>query len=152
MAQWGWDVFTHTKIVPKPAPVRIHWTIGPVSSKLVVPPASHEPGQPPQKGSITVQLTADQQVALSISGEDAYGNPVEIDAPNALWTSSDEAIITLTSATGETTIAVAVGPVGTAAVTVSNVDSTVQGSLAIDVVAGEVTEIVVNAGTPTDKA
>jgi len=148
---WGFDIHTHTEVVPKPPPVQIHWTIGPVSTKLDVPPRTNTPGQPTE-GSITVQLTADQQVDLSIAGEDAYGNPVDIDAPNAQWTSSDESIITLTQATGETTAAVAVGPVGTAAVTVSNADQTVQGSLAIDVVAGQVTEIVINPGTPVDKA
>jgi hypothetical protein len=102
-----------------------------------------------------MQLTADQQVDLSITGEDAYGNPVDVSG-DTVWTSSDESIVTLTTIDPTHVTAVAVGPIGTAAVTVSNdvnQDGTgdFQGSLAIDVVAGDIAEIVVQAGTPTDK-
>ena len=104
-----------------------------------------------------MQLTADQQVTLAVSGEDAYGNPVDITG-SLTWASSDTAIITVTQDLADPTRATAsaVGPVGTAAVTVSNDlddDSTPDfvGSLAIDVMPGDVTEIVITPGTPTDK-
>jgi hypothetical protein len=102
-----------------------------------------------------VQLTADQQVDLFISGEDAYGNPVEITG-DTVWKSSDEAIIAVTSSAPDSATAVAVGPAGTASVTVTNdvnQDGTGDfiGSLAIDVVAGDMAEIVIQAGTPEDK-
>lgn len=155
---YGYDVHTHTEVVPKPPPLRLRWRIGPVGPK----PSDYFP--PPTTGrvraaesEITVQLTADQQVALSISGEDRYDNPVDISG-DVIWVSSDDTIISVevdpTDSSKAT--ATAVGPVGTASVTVSNdvnQDGTgdFQGSLAIDVVAGQIAEIVVVTGEVTDK-
>ena len=101
-----------------------------------------------------MQLTADQQVELSITGEDAYNNPVDVSGDTE-WHSSDESIVTV-EGNGSSAVATAVGPVGTAAVTVSNdvnQDGTgdFQGSIAIDVVAGRVAEIVVQQGQISDK-
>jgi hypothetical protein len=102
-----------------------------------------------------MQLTADQQVDLSITGEDNYGNPVNITGSTS-WTSSDETIVTLTITDSSHATAVAVGPVGSAAIKVTNDvnnDGTGDyiGSLAIDVVAGVMTDITVVAGTPENK-
>ena len=105
-----------------------------------------------------MQLTADQQVDLSVAGEDAYGNPAP-SLGDVAWVSSDESVVTVTVDPADPTkaTAAAVGPVGTAAVTVTadpDQDTgtpNVQGSLAIDVTAGDVTEVVVSAGTPVDK-
>jgi hypothetical protein len=151
----GYDVWTHTEVVPKPAPTRWRWTIGPVTAKTT-DPTPGPPGQPPTGNEdLTMQLTADQQVALTITGEDRYGNPVDITG-NVVWRSSDETIVAVVAATNDSATAVAVGPAGTAAVTVTNdVDNDgtgdFMGSLAIDVVAGTMAEIAVTAGTPTDK-
>lgn len=102
-----------------------------------------------------MQLTADQQVDLSISGEDAYGNPVTITG-NTAWSSSDQTIVSVTMTDSSHATASAVGPVGSASVTVTNdvdQDGTGDyiGSLAIDVVAGTMADIVITAGTPTAK-
>jgi len=102
-----------------------------------------------------MQLTADQQVELSISGQDNYGNAVEITG-NTQWTSSDESTVSLTVHDPSHATAVAVGPVGSSAVTVTNdvdADGTGDyfGSISIDVVAGKMTEITVTAGDPTNK-
>ena len=104
-----------------------------------------------------MQLTADQQVALSISGEDAYGNPTDVTGDVAWW-SSDEAIVRVFRNIEDNTkaIAIAVGPVGTAAITVSNdfdQDGTgdFQGSIAIDVIGGQIAEITVNQGEVSAK-
>jgi hypothetical protein len=102
-----------------------------------------------------MQLTADQQVALSISGEDRYGNPVDITG-DTVWLSSDEEIIGVEVIDTSHAVAVAIGPTGTASVTVTNDadrDGTgdFMGSIAIDVVAGDIAEIEVAAGTPEDK-
>ena len=102
-----------------------------------------------------MQLTADQQVELSITGQDNYGNPVEITG-NTQWVSSDETIVTLTVHDPSHATAVAVGPVGSAAVKVTNDvnnDGTGDyiGSLAVDVVAGVMTDIAIEAGTPENK-
>ena len=152
-APHGYDVYTHTEVVPKAPPYR--WVIGVVTSKS----ESLTPGAPgtPATGSETVimQLTADQQVELSISGVDRYGNPVDIEA-GTVWRSSDESIVQVFAHDASNATAVAVGPIGTAAVTVSadtSGDETPEfvGSLAIDVVAGDVADIEITAGEPEDK-
>jgi hypothetical protein len=104
-----------------------------------------------------MQLTADQQVDLSISGEDAYNNPVDISG-DVTWLSSDESIVIVEGRSDDVSKATAkaVGPAGTAAVTVTNDadrDGTgdFMGSLAIDVVAGTIAEIVIEPGTPYGK-
>lgn len=144
------------------------WKIGPITEKTSEPtpgpltggsqnrPAQHRHHH---EGEITLQLQATQQVALAVSAQDRYGNPVTV-AGNLLWTSSDESVITLDQSQvpvdGSVT-AVTTGAVGSAAVTVTddvNGDGTGDyiGSLAIDVVAGPMSEIVVTAGTPVDKS
>jgi hypothetical protein len=157
-APQGFDIWTHTEVLPKQPPgppvVTLHWTIGPVRSKTNQPAPGTGTG-PFTESEITVQLTADQQVALSIRGEDKYDNPVEITGDTA-WTSSDESIIAIQDADIDSCVAVAVGPVGTASVTVTNDvnrDGTgdFMGSLAIDVVAGDIAEVVIVEGTPEDK-
>lgn len=155
--RWGYDA--HIEVIPKPAPIRLVWRIGPVSAKNWSEPVgdsrparTYNSTPPPTERSLIVQLTADQQVTLSVTAEDAYGNPVDITGATAVWTSSDESIVVVEAEQDSlSATAAAVGPVGTAAVTVANSDGTVQGSLAIDVIAGEVAEITVNAGEPTDK-
>jgi hypothetical protein len=152
-APWGYDEWTHTEVVPKPSPYR--WRIGPVSDKTFVPPAQGIEIQPNTQEELTMQLTADQQVELSITGEDAYGNQVEITGDTE-WRSSDESILRVDSTDPSTAIAVAVGPVGSASVTVTNdVDNDGTGdfigSLAIDVVAGRMAEIEIAASDPMDK-
>lgn len=149
---WGYDV--HTEVIPKPPPILWTWRIGPVAAKVAQPPAS-DVKRFFKRGEVIVQLTADQQVELSITGEDRYGNPVDISGDVA-WLSSDEAIVQVTSASPDRATATAVGPAGTASVTVTNDadrDGTgdFMGSLAIDVVAGEISEIAITAGTPTTK-
>jgi hypothetical protein len=101
-----------------------------------------------------MQLTADQQVELSITGQDAYGNSVDVSGDTE-WHSSDDSIVSV-QGNGTSATATAVGPAGTAAVTVSNdvdQDGTgdFQGSLAIDVVSGRIAEIRVQQGQVTDK-
>lgn len=154
-APWGYDSWTHTEVIPKPPPLTWRWHLGPVLLKQQQP-VPGPPGRPPTGSEdITMQLTADQQVDLSITGEDAYGNPVTITG-NTQWASSDTSIVTLTMSDPSHATAVAVGPVGSAAITVTNdvnQDGTGDyiGNLAIDVVAGVMTEIAVVADTPTDK-
>jgi hypothetical protein len=163
---YGYDVHTttHTEVVPKPPPAqprKIRWRIGPVSVKLsappILPPSFTSRAVNAAESEITVQLTADQQVALSITGTDKYGNAVDISG-DTVWTTTDDTIVTVTPDPEDSSkaTAAAVGPVGTAAITVSNdvdQDGTgdYQGSLAIDVVAGQISEIVIQEGAVTDK-
>lgn len=158
-APWGYDKYVHTEVIPKPPPIKLQWHIGPVTDKTYrpVPIVRRDKERTPATGreDIIMQLTADQQVDLSISGQDAYGNPVEITG-DTTWTSSDETIVSLTVHDSAHATAVAVGPVGSAAVSVTNDvnndgSGDYFGSLAVSVVAGQMTEIVIEAGTPTDK-
>lgn len=156
ISPYGWDVWTHTEVVPKPPPTTLRWRIGPVKVKSIEPQLSTAT-RTYNESEITVQLTADQQVSLSISGQDRYGNPVDIDG-DTVWESSDENIVQVNfdSANPSTATALAVGPTGTASVTCTNDadrDGTgdFMGSLAIDVVAGDIAEIEIAAGTPEDK-
>jgi len=104
-----------------------------------------------------VQLTSDQQTKLNLSGQDFYGNEVEITG-RTVWSSSDPTIVQLVQSAADDTmvIAQAVGPTGSAAVTATNDvihDGTGDfiGSIAIDVVAGVMTDIVIEAEDATDK-
>lgn len=155
-APYGYDKYVHVEVVPKPRPFVLHW-------HLRVRPKTDEPTPGPSgtpatgTEEITMQLTADQQVDLSISGEDRYGNEVDISG-DVTWESSDPAIVVVEADDNDNTkaYAKAVGPAGTAAVTVTNdVDrdgtGDFMGSLAIDVVAGDIAEIEVAAGEPYDK-
>lgn len=156
VAPFGFDVITHTEVVPKPPPRRnrLRWRL--VVEDKATQPASGPPGTPAtHREEITVQITADQQVQLTIRAEDAYDNPVDL-TDGVTWTSSDESIVALTEVSNNTVTAVAVGPVGSVAVTAAanttgDEAPDFQGSIAIDVVAGDVAEIIVQAGDPTDK-
>ena len=171
LAPFGYDVHTvthsHVVVTPKPAPPAatsggVYWHIGPVTAKSTLSsptPTSQSESRAPgaTESEFTVQLTADQQVELSISGQDAYGNAVDVSGDIAWW-SSDEAIVRVFRNISDNSkaVAIAVGPVGTAAVTVSNdfdQDGTgdFQGSVAIDVIAGQIAEIKVTEGTPSAK-
>jgi hypothetical protein len=142
-----------------PRPIQIRWRIEPATGTLDEPaPALLGVVHPvPDPEEFPVQLTADQQVSLSISGEDRYGNPVDITG-DTVWTSSDPSIVTVTQApfNPAAASASAVGPIGTAAITVTNdydADGTpdFQGSIAIDVVAGTIAEIGITEGAVSDK-
>ena len=103
-----------------------------------------------------MQLTADQQVDLSISGQDKYGNSVDVTG-DTTWSSSDESVVSVTMDDPSHATAVAVGPVGSAAVTVTNDvnqdgSGDFIGSISIDVVAGQMADIVITAGEPTNKS
>ncbi len=153
---------SYVEVTPKSAPSSgtVRWRIGPVSPRprtVVVPPQPRRTSMVAAESEITVQLTADQQVSLSISGEDRYGNSVDITG-DTVWTSSDPSIVTVTQAQFDpaSATASAVGPLGTVAITVTNdfdADGTpdFQGSLAIDVVAGQIAEIVIHEGAISDK-
>lgn len=103
-----------------------------------------------------MQLLDSQEVILSVSGKDKAGNPVAIPG-QLVWTVSDENIASLTDNGDGTQTLATTGELGSVVVTVSDDvegDGTpdFQGSLAVDVVAGPVTEIEVAASEPTDRA
>lgn len=102
-----------------------------------------------------MQLQDDQQVTLSVSATDAAGNPV-VDAGTLSFSVDDDSILTLTDNGDGTALVVTTGTLGTATVTVSDDEDAdgnadFQGSLAIDVVTGTVTEITITPGEPSSR-
>jgi hypothetical protein len=163
-APFGWDVYTHTEVIPKPDPkaITLHWRIVPglKPADWVAPEPTHPSYVPEDESEITLQLTADQMVTLTVAPTDKYGNPVDLTG-DAVWQSSDESIVSVNVDAGGSTAptscqAIAVGPTGTASVTFTN-DADRNGtgdyigSIAIDVVAGEMAEIEISAGQPVPK-
>ena len=99
-------------------------------------------------------LTDIQQVTLAITVVDARGNPAKLDgAP--VWTTSDAALLTVVpSEDGMSCVATAVGPLGTAQVTVTG-DALIGegvrelfGVLDVEIVASEALNITIVPGNP----
>jgi hypothetical protein len=98
-----------------------------------------------------------QKVTLSITPVDAAGNPAKVDgAP--VWESTDTTVVSLEVATdGLSAVATAVGPLGTAQVSVTADADLGQGitpligTLDIEVVASAAVSLNVTAGTPESK-
>jgi hypothetical protein len=99
-------------------------------------------------------LTDVQQVTLAITAVDARGNPAKLDgAP--VWASSDTALLTIApAADGLSCVATAVGPLGTAQITVTaDADlgagvRELQGLLDIEIIASEALNVTIVPGTP----
>lgn len=163
----GFEIRVHLEASPKRPPepepceeIKVFWTIGPVTPKDPnwVSQQPRPSWVPEERPDLQMQLTADQQVQLSVAGQDTYGNPVAIGG-DTVWQSSDETILQVVAdpnADPTRATAVAVGPAGTASVTCTNDENRdgtgdFIGSLAIDVVAGAIAEIQVAAGAPENK-
>jgi hypothetical protein len=106
---------------------------------------------------MALTLTAVQQVGVSVSAVDAKGNPAPVE--NVQFSSSDEAILTVTVDPTDPTkaTAVAVGTTGTAQVKVqADADigegiKNLTGLLDVEVVAAEAVSLGIAAGTPEDQ-
>lgn len=130
--------------------------------KLELPPTSpsslvQRHAHHPKKGiSMSVQIRDNEAVQLSVSATDSEGNPAQ---PGGLtWSVSDGSLAALVAdSDGSSHWLVTKGGLGTVTVTVSDDEdgdpSTAEflGSLAIDIVAGPVAQIEVNAGTPVGR-
>jgi len=95
-----------------------------------------------------------QQCLLSISEEDARGNPVEVKPDELTWLSSDETVATVTDNGDGTALVVAAGALGLAQVQVqdSETDGTnIAGTLDVQVGPGPVTKVNITPGTPTEQ-
>lgn len=103
-------------------------------------------------------LTDDQQVNLTAAFTTKAGNPARVDGV-PVWRSSDESVITVTAAEdGLSAVAVAVGPLGSAQVSVEadadldeGEERLITGVLDIEVRASEAVVAVVAAGAPEPK-
>lgn len=102
-------------------------------------------------------ISADQELDLELAITDNFGNQATVDGVPA-WTSGDDAVIALTvSDDGFTAVASAVGPVGTAQVSVRADADVGEGlreiiaTLDLEVVGGEARLVALNAGEPRVK-
>lgn len=98
-----------------------------------------------------------QKVSLELKITDAKGNPAKVDGVPE-WSSTDSTIVTITPSTdGMTGVAAAVGPLGTASINVlADADlgqgvKTIQGTLDIEVIAGDAVTIQLVPGTPEEQ-
>ncbi len=120
------------------------FTLGPVTG-----PASFTPLKEPTMADILFVLTDVQKVAASLSFKDAAGNAAEVSG-TPTWTTSDPSILTVTpAADGLSAEIAAVGPLGTAQISVT--DGNLTAIQAIQVTGSAATQIGFNLGTPETK-
>lgn len=105
---------------------------------------------------VAFQLHDFEQVDLTVEALDAEGNPADA---SISWASSDETIVALSAASGNTVTAIAspgTGGLGAATVTVTATDNSdgdvTTATFDIEVVAGDVATINVVPGTPAPKS
>lgn len=108
-------------------------------------------------GVKSMKLTDVQKVVGSIAPKDAAGNPAPVDGI-PVWASSDPAIVTVTAAPdGMSAVVEAVGPLGTAQVSVTADADTGEGVTAItaladiEVLASQATVVGINFDVPEPK-
>jgi hypothetical protein len=108
-------------------------------------------------GVKSMKLTDVQKVVGSIAPRDAVGNPAPVDGI-PVWASSDTAIVMLTPAPdGMSAVVEAVGPLGTAQVSVSADADTGEGVATItavadiEVLASQATAVGISFGVPEAK-
>jgi hypothetical protein len=127
----------------------LHWRVGPITWQENRPRAtSAQIGRTDSMADLV--LTADQQARLAASGVDSDGNPVDLTGSLTYGVDNTD-VLTLTDNGDGTALVVTTGPTGSALVTATG--DGVIGSLAVDVVAGDVSSIAISAtaepqGTP----
>lgn len=160
----GFDV--HVRFRPHFARPRYRavWTVGPVAPRVIETATAKKPrrlqkrrGTANQKEDLRMNLQDDQKVALAVSFKDRAGNVLPAEAVGTLtFSSSDETVLTVTDNGDGSAVATTTGALGSAVVKVENDkddDGTADYSavLAFDVVAGDVFEIALAAGTPVSR-
>ena len=97
-------------------------------------------------------LKADQKVAFSVSGADETGNPVDLTG-TPVFTVDDDAILSLTDNGDGSGEVAATGQLGSATLSVEDEETSGQrfiGSVAIDVIAGDLAAIGIDLGAPEE--
>ena len=105
-----------------------------------------------------MNISDSQQVGLSIQPVDKRGNPASLDGVPVWLSSNSEVVSVVAAADGLSAVATAVGPLGTATVSVTaDADlgagvTEIAGTLDITVTAGAATTVKITAGDPTEQA
>lgn len=105
------------------------------------------------KGKVLLMLTLtdSQNCSLSVAMKDKKGNPVA-DTHVLTWGVDNSDVIALTpSADGKTCDISAVGPLGTALVSVQDSEDAISGTLEVQVTSGAPVEVEILPGTPVEQ-
>lgn len=104
------------------------------------------------------QMTDSQQVTVTTAFTDKKGNPAALPTgtPAPTWLVDNSAVLALTpAADGLSCLVAAVGPLGSATVSVKVNDasgaSLASGSLAVTIVGGALVNVVLTPGTPSEQ-
>jgi hypothetical protein len=138
-------------------------TLKHILEEIIGPPASRviftiKVGNSITEGATKVKIKDNQEFDVAVTFQDAGGQPASVQG-TPVWTSDNEAVLTVApAADGLSAVVSAVGPVGTAQVSVSadadlgDGTTTITGVLDVEVIAGDATLIVLNPGPARDKA
>lgn len=121
--------------------------------------AIRQPAGSAVPGGIKVaqQLGDSEQIVATIAPKDRAGNPAAVEAGKTVWSSSDETVLTVTAIDESSALVVAVGPLGTATVTVSADADLGEGvvpvtdSADVEIVAGQASNLGLGFGAPQPK-
>jgi hypothetical protein len=109
------------------------------------------------EGASSITMTNSQKATATITPVDAKGNPASVDGV-PVWASSDETIITVTpAADGLSAVVAAVGPLGTAKVSVTgdaDLGADVKpifGELDVTITQGQAVGFKIELGTPVEQ-
>lgn len=137
-------------------PPTVLWRVGPVSDRpRPLPPAvpvTHPTDPHPAGVDLVTVLKADQKITYSLSGVDEMDNPVPLDGDAPSFAVDREDVVTI-EADGFSVTASATGALGTAVLSASGATASglpYQGSVAIDVVAGDVAGVRFSEGVPEE--
>ncbi len=132
---------------------RMFFKIGPVTEQTG-PVAINRAMIRTQRGKVVgmLQLTDSQNCDLSVSFVDKKGNPVT-DTHTLTWGVDNSDLLTLTPSDDNKTCGIsAVGPLGTALVSVQDDADQISATLEVQIVSGAATEVTITPGTPTEQA
>jgi hypothetical protein len=133
---------------------RVAWTFGPVRhNDHPRPNHIHYVAPSLHRKEFTMALLDNQKVSFSVSGTDEADNPAPLTGTPTFSVDRPD-LLELTDNGDGTGTVVAVGPLGTAVLSVADTETNGQqfsGSISIDVLAGDVTAVAIQLGAPEHK-
>lgn len=131
---------------------RMVFVIGPVAEQIE-PPKINRAYHRTQRGKVLAmfQLTDSQNCTLTVAFKDKKGNPVS-DAHDLTWGVDNSDVLTITPAADNRSCDIsAVGPLGSALVSVQDAADQIAGTLEVQVVSGAAVEVTIEPGAPTEQ-
>lgn len=134
----------------------VFWFLGPVRDLADAPDVveQHHHHHPRMEGppDMSFTLKDNQEVNFAVAGTDSRGNPTSLTGTPA-FSVSDPAILALTDNGDGSGSVAAVGPTGSAILSVTDAETNGKqfiGSIGVDVVAGDVASVAISLSQPTD--